>query len=292
MTIVRRNLLTVTFSIWFIGLLVLDIVMVGRPNSNVVLLVVPLAFLAASALAELWAGLKQYGTWQNEGLILVAGLAITGFGYIGLTGWIFRTCGSDDLFCQYAWLQAVAALALFLIIAIAFWYMSGGGVTIRGIALTGVAIGLLITINTGWRLNYGPLMHLAYQPLAGTPPSTGLVMLSDILARQSAERVGDETLLDVTLAGVNSPALQWQLHKYRHLQEETNIDAPTTAIITPAETELSLNQPYLGQDFAVNAHWSPVGLPPKALLKWLIYRRADTQPNGEEVILWLRATDN
>jgi hypothetical protein len=287
MTFIRRSFMPVTFSIWFVALLLLDLLMFGRPVSNVILLIVPLTFLGALAMAELWDGLAKDGKWQNEGLILAAGLAIIGFGYLGLTGWAYRTCGADDTFCQYAWLQAVAALILFLIIVIAFWYFNGAGTAIRGAALTGVIIGLLLTLSTGWRLNYGPLMHLAYQPLAGTPASTQLVMLSNILATQSAERVGDETLLDVTIAGVSSPALRWQLRAYRHLTEGVDINAPTSAIITPPNAELGLDQPYLGQDFALNAVWSPVGLPPKDLINWLIYRRGNTPPAGDKVILWL-----
>jgi hypothetical protein len=253
------------------------------------LLIVPLTFLGALAIAELWDGLAKEGKWQNEGLILASGLAIIGFGYIGLTGWLQRTCGADDTFCQYAWLQAVAALILFLVIVIAFWFFNGAGTAIRGAALTGVAVGILLMLSTGWRLNYGPLMHLAYQPLAGASASTDLVMLTRILSTQSAERVGDETLLDVTIAGINSPALRWQLRNYRHLEEGVDISAPTSAIITLTSTELGLDEPYLGQDFALNATWSPVGLPPKDLIKWLIYRQGNTLPEGDEVILWLNA---
>ncbi len=289
MTLIRRNVMSVSFSIWFVGLLLLDLLMFGRPASNVILLVVPLGFLAALALAELWQGLQQEGAWQNEGIILASGLAILGFAYLGLTAWLYRTCGTEDTFCQYAWLQSVAALALFLVVVFAFWFLNGGGVALRGAALTAVAVGLLVTINIGWRLNFGALMNLAYQPLAGTPPSTELVMLSDVLGRESAQRVGDPTLLDITVTGVGSPALRWRLQNFSNLQAGVDTNAPTQAIITPTNTELGLNEPYLGQDFALNAIWSPAGLPAKNLISWLIYRQLDTSPEGDEVILWLNA---
>ena len=72
MTFVRRNLLQITFSIWFVGLVILDILMAGRPNSHVILLVVPLAFLAAFALAELWEGLQSYGASGLSSLVTLA----------------------------------------------------------------------------------------------------------------------------------------------------------------------------------------------------------------------------
>ena len=196
------------------------------------------------------------------------------------------------MFCQYAWLQTVAALLLYFIIVIFFWFMSGAGAAIRGAALTGVALGLLATIGFGWRLNYGPLMYLPYQPLAGIPASTELVSLTETLADQSSRKVGDETLLDVTLADVNSPALQWQLRHYHHLENTSTIDTPTTAIITSSSDELGLGQAYYGQDFAVNAFWSPVGLRTQALINWLLYRRADIPPSSDTVVLWLRLAGN
>jgi uncharacterized protein (TIGR03663 family) len=297
--LLSRNLLRLVFAGWFLGILVLDLAMVGRPNGNVILSLLPLVFLAALALAELWPGLQQGASWANEGIILASGLVIAGFGYIGLTGWLIRECAAEDTFCQLAWLQAGAALALFLVIAGFFWFINGPETAIRGIALTGVTLGLIAAINIGWRLNYGPLMNLAYQPLAGVPASTELVSLTETLAGESSIRVGDETLLDISLVGA-TPALQWQLRNYRYQTQagsiseavaEVGAEAPTaTAIITPtpAGQELAVSEAYIGQDFVIDAIWSPVGLSPKNLINWLIFREINERPEGNKVILWLR----
>jgi hypothetical protein len=294
-TILDKDLLKQTLGGWFVGLLILDALMIGRPTSNIVLALVPLAFLAALALAELWQSLQREGSWGNEGLLLAAGLVIAGFSYIGLTGWLTRACGPEDTVCQYAWLQPIAALGLFVIIAIFFGFMTHAGVAARGVALTAAALGLIAAINIGWRLNYGPLMDLAYHPLAGIPPSTELVALTDTLANESAQRTGGEkTALDVTVAGISSPALLWQLRNYDKLtQANSAAEAPlTTAAITPAEAELGSEQPYLGQDFTLDAVWSPVGLAPKDLVNWLVYRRVAGRPEGSHAVLWLRADQN
>jgi len=225
--------------------------------------------LAAIALAELWQSLTWEGNWGNEGLLLVAGLVIGSFSYIGLTGWLVRICNPDDTICQYAWVQPIAALGLFIIITIFFGFMTNSGVAARGAALAGAAIGLLVALSIGWRLNYGPLMDLSYQPLAGIPASTGLVALTETLTRQSAERTGgQQTALDTTLAGVTSPALLWRLRDFEKLtQVNSAAEAlPTTAIITPANVELGMDQSYLGQGFTLDAPWSPVGLPPQQLV--------------------------
>ena len=288
--IVRRNLLTTVFAIWFVGLLLLDVFMAGRPNSNVILPLAPLAFLAAFALAELWQGLKKYGTWQNEGLLLASGLIAAGIGFVALTKWIINDCVFPiEWLCQYfSWAPLVLPIMLFLLVFGFFWAISGIQPAIRGMALVVVTVSLLVTINIGSRLNYGPLMHLAYQPLAGTPVSTGLVSLTKTLAGEASQQAGDKNSLPVTLTGVDSPILNWQLRNFRHLKTEFTLESPTTAIITPVRSELGLGQAYLGQDFALKAHWSPLGLPGKVLLKWLLYRQVDTPPEEEKVVLWLR----
>ncbi len=293
--ILDRDLLKQVFGGWFVGLLILDIVMMGRPAGNAILPLAPLAFLAALALAELWQGLRQEGAWGNEGLLLVAGLVIGVFAYIGLTDWVGRVCTAEDRVCQFAWLPPIAALGLFAIMVIFFYFLTNASVAARGLALAGVGLGLLITVSIAWRLNYGPLMDLAYQPLAGIPASTELVALTDTLAGESTRRMGGEkTALDTTMAGVDSPALLWRLRDYRTLTVAGSLTGAmtTSAIITPADTELGLGAPYLGQDFALDAAWSPVGLTPKELFKWLIYRRVEPRPQGHQAVLWLRVEGN
>jgi uncharacterized protein (TIGR03663 family) len=296
-TIVRNNNIPERMFVgWFLGLLLLDLLMGGRPNSNVILPLVPLAFLAAIALAKLWTAVQQWGTWSNEGILLGTGLVIFGFAYIGLTGWILRTCSPDDRICQLSWLQPIAALMLLFIVAVFFAYMGGIGATLRGLALSWVVVGILAMVSIGWRLNYGPLMHLAYQPLAGIPVSTELVKLTETLADQSMARVDDASLLDVTLIGIDSPALRWRLREYRHLAQANSFfeATPTTAIITPAnpDQELEADETYLGQDFDLDAIWSPVGLPPRGLVEWLIYRQSGERPQGNKAVLWLRLDES
>ncbi len=293
LAILDKNLLKFSLAGWFIGLLALDALMIGRPTGSVILPLVPLVFLAAIALAELGRSVRQEGSWGNEGLLLAAGLVIGSFAYIGLTGWLIRTCPAEDTICQYAWVQPVAAMVLLLVIVAFFGFLSGPGPALRGAALTIATLGLLAMISVSWRLNYGPLMHLAYQPLAGIAPTEDLSSLTSTLQTVADERAGGEKrALDVTLAGLNSPALVWQLRDYDNLKQtgaQITEVPPTIIIITPANSELGLDQPYFGQSFTLDAAWSPVGLTAKELFNWLIYRQAATQPQGNEIILWLRA---
>lgn len=289
-----RDLLRQSIAIWFLGTVLLDLLMSGRPTGAVMLALLPLALLAGLALAHLWESLAEQGNWSNEGIIVAAGLVILTFGYIGLTGWVERPCGAEDTLCNYAWLQSMAALSLFVVIVVFFWFLNGAEVALRGAALTLVVVGLIATIGIGWRLNYGPLMRLAFQPLAGRPPATELVTLSDTLTRESLIRSGDNDMLDIALVDVADPALLWQLRHFKQLRPAPSLldAAGASAIITTANElgEANLGEAYLGQDFALQADWSPVGLGPKDLLYWLIYRQLPETPGGERVVLWFNLT--
>ncbi len=290
LVIMRGHFVGAIFAGWFLFGLMLDLPLGGRPTSSIALPLVPLIFLAAIAFAELWRDLQDFGQWANEGLLLGAGLTFAGFGYIGLTSWVDRTCGVEDTLCQYLWLQALAALGLFIAVAVLFGVLTDVGVTIRGLAITGTVIGLLFLINSGWRLNYGPFMHHYFQPLAGFPASTELVALTDTLTTQSVRRGTDRNLLDVTITGVDSPALHWRLQDFHNLQESSQT-IPSTVVITPINTELATEAVYVGQDFALDTLWSPVGLSTKALIEWFIYgfiENPNPPPQSNQAILWLQ----
>ncbi|HRV90879.1 MAG TPA: glycosyltransferase family 39 protein [Anaerolineae bacterium] len=291
--LLSRDLLKQSLAGWFIGALILDLVMVGRPTGSVILSLVPLTLLAGLALSTLADNLQQWGQWGNEGIILAAGVVILGFGYIGLTGWLVRVCGADDRFCQLAWLQSVAAVALFLVIVFFFGFVQNdAGISLRGLAITGVVLGLIAIIGFGWRLNYGRLENLAYQPLAGIPASTEVIDMMDTLSEESLLRAQDNHLIDVTLSGA-TPALLWQLRNFKNVTPTGSIITPpnTTAVITLTadDEQPNLGEAYIGQDFALNSVWSPVGLPAKELINWLIYREVTQRPQrGNQAILWLR----
>ncbi|MCB0177895.1 MAG: glycosyltransferase family 39 protein [Anaerolineae bacterium] len=291
--LLSRDLLKQSLAGWFIGALILDLVMIGRPTGSVILSLVPLTLLAGLALSTLADNLQQWGQWGNEGIILAAGVIILGFGYIGLTGWLVRVCGADDRFCQLAWLQSVAAVALFLVIVFFFGFVQNdAGISLRGLAITGVVLGLIAIIGFGWRLNYGRLENLAYQPLAGIPASTEVIDMMDTLSEESLLRAQDNHLIDVTLSGA-TPALLWQLRNFKNVTPTGSIITPpnTTAVITLTadDEQPNLGEAYIGQDFALNSVWSPVGLSAKDLINWLIYREVAQRPQrGNQAVLWLR----
>lgn len=283
----RRNRFSLFLAVWFLAGLLLDALMPGRPAGALILLVLPLALLAGSSLAALGQGLHRQGRREREGLILLLGLVLEVFSYVQLTLWTRCQTGLPN--CDSAWLiPAVVQLALLVLVAM-FVMGYGLGVALRGLALTLAVLAVIGSVGAAWRLNYGPLRWLPYEPLAGEAPATEVLTLQRDLARLSAEQVGDPHLLEMRLVGLDSPLLRWQLRDFSRLNPPSTVEAP--AVLAPATLsaeQLNLNGPYAGQAYKLTATWGPAGLDRKAQVRWFLYREAPTMPVGESVVLWVR----
>lgn len=285
----RSDLLGLIIGGWFVTLLVLDVLMGGRPQGAVILPLVPLTLLAASAIAAVWDGLEAEGSWYNEGLLFVMGLIITATGYIYLVAWL--NCNNETTLCEYGWVPPLGLALLIVTVAALLGTITSYLVSVRGGLLILFAVLLLFTVNSGSRLNYGPLQNLAYQPLAGLSPSTEFPMLVDTLVNFSQKKGQGNNLLDLMVVGPFEPALQWQLRDFPNITQVTNIvENPTaSAIITPANQDVAaVGEAYLGQSFTMDAFWSPAPLSLKPLLSWGIFHEHEQRPQGNQQVLWLR----
>jgi len=289
---VRNNLFGLAIGGWFVGLLLIDVIMRNRPEGNVILPLMPLTLLAASALGWLWDSLSYEGNWRDEGILWAVGLIVSAFGYIGLTDWVIHACSPEDTACQYLWLKPVAAIVLLLTVALLFSLISNAMTVWRGLALIVATLTILLSINAATRLNYGPLMDLGYQPLTNAPPASEIVDLMNTITQQSVETNKGYNLIDILVVGGINPTLSWQLRHFPNVSSlSTLAENPTaTAIITaatPDETKLGDN--YLGQSFELDALWSPQELSSRDLISWLLYRRAKDRPQSNKIVLWLKS---
>ncbi|MFQ5611785.1 MAG: hypothetical protein ACE5H9_06590 [Anaerolineae bacterium] len=298
LVILRRHRFGIFLITWLVASLILDLAMAGRPQDAALLPVLPLALLGGLALDYLGRRLRAEGGWGREGLILGVGLVMNAFAYIELTLW--TRCVADTPNCSQAWLIPAVVEVAFLVLVLLFVVGYGFGVGLRGLSLTVLTLALLASLASAWRLNYGPLRLLPYQPLVIRAPATGLLTLESVLADLSAERVGDPTLLDVKVIGLDSPLVRWRLRDFSHLNPVAAAEAGTAS---PAEGNnaiailaapdipfeaLGIEGPYAGQDFMIEASWRPAGLGPKLFIRWLLFREAPTMPAGERVVLWVR----
>jgi hypothetical protein len=114
-------------------------------------------------------------------------------------------------------------------------------------------------------------------------------------------------LLDIVADRRLGPAIEWGLRRFQNVtwldrldswpraglsdasQSETYELGDSTVLLTRADDSLSLDEGYVGQDFAVRAFWSPAGLGGQSLIRWIVLRIATTPVDYEQAVLWVEA---
>jgi uncharacterized protein (TIGR03663 family) len=295
-TLMRRRLFDLFLAWWFLGGTVLNLLRSGRTQGEVLVSLVPLTLLAGLALGMLWDSLREEGSWQKEGILFLTGLIIGGYAYVSLM--MYTRSGGLTI-----WLP-VAGLGLFvgLVVLFGLWYDSLSA--LRGAALVVVVLLLIVTVATGARLNNRQVAD-PRQPLAGVPAAEGIPDLVATVEQISSWRVGDQYLLSITGDRRLGPAVEWAMRRFQNVtwldrleswpasgpsdvfQGATDDLGQSAVLLTLADDGLSLDEGYVGQDFAVRAFWSPAGLGGQSLIRWIVLRTANTPVTYEYAVLWV-----
>jgi hypothetical protein len=278
------------FLIIWLGLaIILDLFMGGRSQGQILLAVVPLGLLAGQAIGQLVDQLLTRERRDIEGLFVGFGLIITVFVYISLTSW--SKCDAAQAGCSTAWVLPVAGtvllIALFAIIL--GWY--GADNAGRSIGLLSLVVVGLFSIGISWRLNYGPLKEIAFQPMVAQPASTRLETLMTEVARLSAARTGDPGLIDIAVVDYDRPMLHWHLRHFSNVDFVNNFNSAVGASIVLAAPDIGqpVGGSYVGQDLALIASWSPRLVVGKDWLRWYLSRfLMNHVPGSDQIILWAR----
>jgi hypothetical protein len=295
-SLIRRRLFDLFLAWWFLGGIALNLLRSGRTQGEVLISLVPLTLLAGLALGMLWDSLREEGSWQKEGILFFTGLIIGGYAYVSLM--MYTRSGGLTL-----WLP-VAGLGLFvgLVVLFGLWY--DGVSALRGAALVVVILLLIVTVAIGARLNNQQVAD-PRQPLVGVPAAGGIPDLVTTVEQLSSWRAGDRYLLSITGDRRLGPAVEWGLRRFQNVtwldkleswspiepsdasRSETYELGESTVLLTLADDALSLDEGYVGQDFAVRGSWSPAGLGGQSLIRWIVLRTANTPVTYERAVLWV-----
>jgi hypothetical protein len=118
-------------------------------------------------------------------------------------------------------------------------------------------------------------------------PDQAALLLATV-NEQSEWSTGDAYSQDVTLAGIDSPALEWLL-RGRHLQMVSALDMQDTPamIVSPAQMgDPNLSIAYRGQDFTWQREPAWNVLTNYDWIKWSVFR--EVPYDSETVVLWVR----
>ncbi|MFQ5576615.1 MAG: hypothetical protein ACE5G8_06455 [Anaerolineae bacterium] len=274
---------------WAALVILLDFFMAGRSGGQMLAAVVPLALLAGKQigwLAEAW---QARARLDAEGIYLAIGLIVSAFVYISFASW--SKCTPAQAGCQTAWVLPLAGVLLLAGLAIIFWVWYGPQLTWRGVGMVLLVTVGIFSMGAAWRLSFGPPEEAPFQPMVQLPPSTRLPVLLNDLARLSAERVGDDRLIDIAVVKINSPMLRWYLRRFDRVRFEDDFVSAGDASIILARPDAGPPPAgaYVGQEFALVSHWSPNLLQGKDWLRWYMYRTLPNHlPGSDQVVMWVR----
>lgn len=271
----HRNLFSAFFVYWFGVSLVLYTLMGEKSPATLLLVTLPLIFLAGMLLEELVASIGGRMAWGREGLYLALSLPAVvylflqwaGYSYFVETGRIFL------LFLAFLFLACVLFLS---------YSWLGREVAVRGgMLLLCLVLGAL-TWRAGWRVNYE--MEMA-EPLLGQATSPDIHNLVETLESLSNQRERDRHSIGITLLG-EDPALLWYLRGFQNTDLISTITGPiATPVVITLQEELPLPN-YIGQRFRLWSFWPSQDLDGGALLDWYLYREG-LPPLTRDIIMWV-----
>ncbi len=272
----------IPLSLWLIIALLLVLFNPSRQVADLGWTLIPLYSLAALELA-------RYSRFPPEerrdvaGLILLT-LLILVFAWLDLAGLNWSPIPSPQASVRI-WLLFGA---LFLLMLIFLLVAAGWSMRIARLGgMWGVCIALAVYTLASALGAAG--LHGSDKPelwwLAGRPAQTEL--LTETAAQLSEWSTGADQALQVVIAGLDSPSLEWAL-RFHPITRVDTLDAASSPpiVITPVQENPGLAASYRGQDFVWRQTPAWASAQFGDWLRWITLRQMPA--TGESIILWAR----
>jgi hypothetical protein len=260
-------------AVWWAALAFLTaVVYSGRSGAVVAWSTIPLAVLAGQSLAreaERFRGLPT--PWHAVG---VAALVILLFVYTGVQLSAYASGVGPGLSPLIPEARLAVAGGALIVAALAVVLIGLGwswDVARSGTAAAGAVLLLLVTLSSGWRLNYFRLRPGASELWNVSAPTYGIHRLAATVASLSVATrgVGDELPLAIDDASP-PPSLLWALRDYpRFTSTDTSLaESPPVLLSRKTNVEPRLGADYLGQTIVLRETKGFAGPLPPAFLQW------------------------
>jgi hypothetical protein len=283
----QRSRVDAGLGIWALAALALAFLPAGRQAGGLAWALIPLLALAARGAAAL-----QFGREESERIpawvYTAAVLFLLGFIWLNYTGVLNAWKANDERLGAHS-----AALSGGIVLLVVATFLVGWGwskvVAVQGV-LRGVLIALVVyeisaaTSSAGWRLTPPADLWGSY------PRPEQARFLGETVGDLSYWRTGDREAIDLTVLGIDSPALEWSLRGMGQAQTAALLGStaqPSLVIAPQQEQTPQLAASYRGQNLVwdVSPDWSAMDA-----LDWLSWIAFRTAPQKQTtVILWARS---
>ncbi len=290
----------------------------GRSPFSLLVLALPLLVGAAHALNDLAALMPRYARSQETLAMFVT------LGVLAVSGSLWGIALVANMAFDVVLAQAVAVIAtvgIALLVLYGAWSNPGQAAWIGTVMM--VVLLLSGSVSSLWQLNfrYAPDRRDSLYAEGG---GEGLRQLAQDVNTISAQRAGDPHELSVFVlpappTGSGDVLLGWNLRHMRRLtwgaprpDELAATPAPAVIMGIAAAPVSAPASDYIGSDYVRRVVWQPAELGREDVasggsitgagarlsafwtatlqprLRWMLQRRADTQPQTERVILWVQ----
>jgi predicted membrane-bound mannosyltransferase len=276
------------FIAWLAALVTLWLLQPGVLN-NSMLVILPVALIIGLSTAAL------YGRSPATSRVawgVAAGLVLLGMLILVSLARFTRLAASNPVDSPQLWLVILGVLAAAtLMFAAATW---DGTAALQGLWAGAAGLLLFFQWGTGWHLNQ----------LAANDPRERWVMvgthnevrlLAESLTEISQQAVGSSHDLAV-FSVVDSPVLGWYLRDFSRFQSGAAVplQADSDVVISPPDTELALDNDYVGTDFHLLRQKPAVVIPNSQsrlldVLNGWLFHESRAPVDEMQVILWIRS---
>ena len=283
--ILQRDGLTIFLGLWLACALVLALAYPSRQVQDLIWAVIPLLVLSAREISIHLAGIND-GVMETAGMAVFTA-AILVFAFINYSA--LAQVSADQSVMQLRLGMALGAVGL-LVVSIIMVAMGWSiAAAVQGSFLGFLAVFSVYTFATSMaagRLRAYPTTELWSSDADIATVKPLIQQLNEI----SRWKKGLNDSLDVTIAGVDSPALLWALRDWQVQQtadEKFAGDTPEVVIAPAQSANSDLQSGYRGQDFSWRAYPSwDFGVP----LEWLEWSYLHGFASEQEtLILWVRS---
>lgn len=281
--VMDRDRVALSLSAWMIVALVSAIANPSRQAADLAWALIPLWTLASLEVSRMIAPIRE-GKIETIGMLMLALVILT-----------------------FAWLDfaSIANVPLEPSALQARWLVLGGALILLGLSTALIALGWSPAVamqGTTWALLIVFAVHLFVSAMftAGiraerttelwrnVPQVTQAEWIEKAANDLSQSGKGVDARLDVTVVGINSPALRWLFRNWEYAEAGAiPADQSPALVITRAEdSSLQLAESYRGEDFVWRSYPAWETAIPTDWLRWMITHQ---MPQGEEkIILWSR----
>lgn len=281
--LLKRDPRVIALGVWLASALILALAYPSRQVADLAWVLLPLLALAAVEISSYLTPVQD-GVWETLGMAVFT-IAILIFAVMNFTSIALVSMDQNTLWLRWGILLGSILLLALSIVMVGFGWsvpvaIQGslwGALTVFAVyqLSAAVAAGGLRTYRTTEMWLSGPYTNQA----------TALVSQMNDLSRW---KTGSNAALDVTLLGVDSPALRWVLRDWSVTSSLALTSAETPAMLIAPEqfSQPEIESQYRGQDLIWRSYplWNQAL--PSDWLRWsLLHEFSD---GDEKLILWVR----